>query len=330
MSVEYILDRAGKKLGINPGDNHQRSIMLDYLNEAAQELYEESDMVGSLVEDSFYVQGNKTIALPSNVSSIRAIREKESKYPWKLSNLTERYAYNNLEQDDRTWRIKGYEPFKVTPTSFSGMKAVVTAAMSTITITVVGSAAGISRAFEEVTLSSTSNAFSTTFTSIESIIKSDVCTYDISIKDTCFACTYDISIKQSDDTVVALIPNNEKESQYLIVDVSEFPWESTAAQDDQHTLEVVYKKKLPYLSKDSDEFPADGYDNIIVNKVMQLFMEEQGKIEEAMLYDKKASRSMGRRNSDLQRGQQQRVRFDKHPHDKLTISLINKYTKTSR
>ena len=317
MSVEYILDRAGKKLGINPGDNHQRSIMLDYLNEAAQELYEESDMVGSLVEDSFYVQGNKTIALPSNVSSIRAIREKESKYPWKLSNLTERYAYNNLEQDDRTWRIKGYEPFKVTPTSFSGMKAVVTAAMSTITITVVGSAAGISRAFEEVTLSSTSNAFSTTFTSIESIIKSDVCTYDI-------------SIKESDDTVVALIPNNEKESQYLIVDVSEFPLESDAAQNDQNTLEVLYKEKLPYLSKDSDEFPADGYDNIIVNKVMQLFMEEQGKIEEAMLYDKKASRSLGRRNADLERGQIQRGRFDKHPHDKLRVSLINKYTKASR
>ena len=317
MSVEYILDRAGKKLGVNPNDNHQRSIMLAYLNEGAQELYEESDMVGSLVEDSFYVQGNKTIALPSNVSSIRAVREKESKYPWNLSNLTERYAYNTLEQDDRTWRIKGYEPFKVTPTSFSGMKAVVTAAMSTITITVVGSAAGISRTFEDITLSGTSNVFSTTFTSIESIIKSDVCTYDI-------------NIKESDDTVVAVIPNNEKESQYLIVDVSEFPWESDAAQNDEHTLEVVYKKKLPYLSKDSDEFPADGYDNIIVNKVMQLYMEEQGKLEEAMLYDKKASRSMGRRNSDLQRGQRQKVRFDKHPHDKLTISLINKYTMARR
>ena len=49
MSVEYILDRVGKKLGINPSDNHQRAIMLDYLNEAAQELYEESDMDGSLV-----------------------------------------------------------------------------------------------------------------------------------------------------------------------------------------------------------------------------------------------------------------------------------------
>ena len=272
MSVAYILDRVGKKLGINPNDNHQRSIMLDYLNEGAQELYEESDMVGSLVEDSFYVQGNKTIALPSNVSSVRAIREKESQYPWNLSNLVERYARNNIEQDDRTWRIKGYEPFKVTPTSFASMKATATQSMTDISLTVVGTRSDASRFVETVDMDATSNTFSTTFTAIESIIKSDVCTYDI-------------SIKQSDDTVVAVIPNNEKESSYLIVDVSEYPWESDAAQDDTHTLEVLYKKKLPYLSKDSDEFPADGYDNILVNKVMQLFMEEQGKIEEAMLYD---------------------------------------------
>ncbi|MAT11052.1 MAG: hypothetical protein CMM02_08595 [Rhodopirellula sp.] len=317
MSLEYILDRVGKKLGINPNDSHQRSIMLDYVNEAAQELYEESDMVGSLTEDSFYVQGDKTIALPSNVSSVRAIREKESQTTWNLSNLTERYAFNNLEQDDRTWRIKGYETFMVTPTSYSGMKATATQAMTDITLTVVGSRSGATRFVEEVEMDATSNTFSTTFTSIESIIKSDVCTYDI-------------SIKQSDDTVVAVIPNNEKESRYLIVDVSEYPWESDAAQNDEHTLEVLYKKKLPYLSKDSDEFPADGYDNIIINKVMQLFLEEQGKMEEAILYDRKATRSLGRRNADLERGQLQKVRFDKHPHDKLNISLINKYTRASR
>ena len=317
MSVEYILDRVGKKLGINPNDNHQRSIMLDYLNEAAQELYEESDMVGSLTEDSFYVQGDKTVALPSNVSSIRAMREKESKYPWVLTNLTERYSRNNVEQDDRTWRVRGYEPFKVTPTSYSGIKATATQSMPEITLTVVGTRSDSSRFVEEVEMDGTSNTFSTTFTSIESVIKSDVCTYDI-------------SIKQSDDTVLAVIPNNEKESRYLICDVSEYPWESTATQDDEHTLEVLYKKKLSYLSKDSDEFPADGYDNILVNKVMQLFLEEQGKMEEARIYDQKASRSLGRRNADLERGQLQKVKFDKHPHDKLSVSLLNKYTKSSR
>ena len=317
MSVEYILDRVGKKLGINPNDNHQRSIMLDYLNEAAQALYAESDMVGSLTEDSFYVQGDKTIALPSNVSSIRAMREKESQYPWVLTNLTERYSRNNVEQDDRTWRVRGYEPFKVTPTSYSGIKATATQAMPEITLTVVGTRSDASRFVEEVEMDGTSNTFSTTFTSIESVIKSDVCTYDI-------------SIKQSDDTVLAVIPNNEKESRYLICDVSEYPWESTATQDDEHTLEVLYKKKLPYLSKDSDEFPADGYDNILINKVMQLFLEEQGKMEEARIYDQKASRSLGRRNADLERGQLQKVKFDKHPHDKLSVSLLNKYTKSSR
>jgi len=50
MSVEYILDRFGKKVGMLPSDTNQRALLLNYLNEAAQELYEQSDMPGSLEE----------------------------------------------------------------------------------------------------------------------------------------------------------------------------------------------------------------------------------------------------------------------------------------
>ena len=41
MSVEYILDRFGKKVGMVPSDTSQRALLLDYLNEAAKELYEQ-------------------------------------------------------------------------------------------------------------------------------------------------------------------------------------------------------------------------------------------------------------------------------------------------
>jgi hypothetical protein len=103
----------------------------------------------------------------------------------------------------------------------------------------------------------------------------------------------------------------------LIVDVSEFPFSSTAAQDDQHTLQVLYKKTLPVMRNDRDEFPAPGYDNILVSKCMELFLEEQGKMEEAILHDRKASRSLARRQADLERGQEQQVIFKRHNHDKL-------------
>jgi hypothetical protein len=120
------------------------------------------------------------------------------------------------------------------------------------------------------------------------------------------------------DIVYAEVPSNRTESRYLIVDVSEFPFSSSAEQDDSNTLQILYKKALPRLQNDTDEFPAPGYDNIIVSKCMELFLEEQGKIEEAILHDKKASRSLARRQADLERGQEQKVVFKRHNHDKLT------------
>ena len=44
---------------------------------------------------------------------------------------------------------------------------------------------------------------------------------------------------------------------------------------------------------------------------------EQGKIEEAIQHDRKASRSLARRQADLERGQEQKVVFKRHNHDKL-------------
>jgi len=124
-------------------------------------------------------------------------------------------------------------------------------------------------------------------------------------------------IDYTDSTVYAEIPSNSMESRYLIVDVSAFPFSSSAGQDDAHTLQVLYKKALPRLQNDVDEFPAVGYDNILVSKCMELFLEEQGKLEEAILHDRKATRSLARRQADLERGQEQKVVFKRHNHDKL-------------
>jgi len=125
--------------------------------------------------------------------------------------------------------------------------------------------------------------------------------------------------------VYAEIPSNALESKYLIVDVSEFPFSTSAAQDDAHTVQVLYKKALTRLQNDTDEFPAPGYDNILVSKCMELFLEEQGKMEEAILHDRKASRSLARRQADLERGQEQLAVFKRHNHDKLTWLATRKH-----
>ena len=331
MSVEYILDRFGKKVGMLPSDTSQRALLLDYLNEAAQELYEQSDMPGSLEEAEFYVQGDKTVAMPADVYAIRAAREKSgSNAEWETEPLVARYRENNWETNHNKFRIKGYSPLKVSlPTSItdaanSTNKLVVRAYGITTTdddyevvvktpyseallVSVAGPAVADATASTNVTLAPSNN-----------VTVKDIISFARTNKPTSTVGVVQLIDYADNNIVYAEIPSNRMESRYLIVDVSEFPFSSSAAEDDSHTLQVLYKKTLTRLQNDTDEFPAPGYDNILVSKCMELFLEEQGKLEEAILHDRKATRSLARRQADLERGQEQKIVFKRHNHDKLT------------
>jgi hypothetical protein len=331
MSVEYILDRFGKKIGMLPSDTSQRALLLDYLNEAAQELYEQSDMPGSLEEAEFYVQGDKTVAMPADVYAVRSIREKAgSNAMWDTEPLTARYRENNWDTNHSKFRVKGYSPLKVSlPTAITGAAngtnrlivrtygitttdddyevVIKTPYSEAFLVSVAGPAVASATSSTNVTLAP-SNA----------VVITDIISFARTFKPTATVGVVQLIDYVDNAVVYAEIPSNSMESRYLIVDVSEFPFSSSAAEDDSHTLQILYKKALPRLQNDTDEFPAPGYDNIIVSKCMELFLEEQGKIEEAILHDKKASRSLARRQADLERGQEQKVVFKRHNHDKLT------------
>jgi len=332
MSVEYILDRFGKKIGMSPSDTSQRGLLLDYLNEAAQELYEQSDMPGCLEEAEFYVQGNKTVAMPPNVYAIRGIREKAgTNAEWETEALTARYRENSWETNHNKFRVKGYSPLKISlPTSITE------AANSTNKLIVKAfGITTISDDFEVVVktpyseaflvsvagLSAVTNATSAataTLAPANAVTVTDIISFARTLEPTATSGLVQL-LDYVDNTIVyAEILSNSMESRYLIIDVSEFPFSSSAEQDDSHTLQVLYKKTLPRLQNDTDEFPAIGYDNILVSKCMELFLEEQGKVEEAILHDRKATRSLSRRQADLERGQEQMVVFKRHNHDKLT------------
>tara|TARA_R110002051_G_scaffold149877_2_gene222437 strand:- start:2238 stop:3260 length:1023 start_codon:yes stop_codon:yes gene_type:complete len=331
MSVEYILDRFGKKIGMLPSDTSQRALLLDYLNEAAQELYEQSDMPGSLEEAEFYVQGDKTVAMPADVYAVRSIREKAgSNAMWDAEPLTARYRENNWDTNHSKFRVKGYSPLKVSlPTAITG------AANSTnrlivrtygITTTDDDYEVVIKTPYSEAFLvsvagpavASATSSTNVTLAPSNAVVITDIISFARTFKPTATVGVVQLIDYVDNSIVYAEIPSNSMESRYLIVDVSEFPFSSSAAEDDSHTLQILYKKALPRLQNDTDEFPAPGYDNILVSKCMELFLEEQGKIEEAILHDKKASRSLARRQADLERGQEQKVVFKRHNHDKLT------------
>jgi hypothetical protein len=347
MSAEYIIDRFGRKVGLNAGDSNQRYIILDFLNEAMQSIYEQVDIPGALVEEEFYVAGKQRIALSRDVHAIRGMREKESKLNWTTNNLLSEYNHNNWRSDNRCWRIVGYEPLK------KSLSAVITGTRgSTATGLTVHWFANVA-ATEKLSVTFETSASDRQTLEVWSNYPGTAAVYTTTSSPHSIALTLDnnrtitsivgmrrydtnnerfgdhasndgglVRLVDTADTsiVYSEIPHDETEARYLIVDISEFPWDDTAAQDDSHTLQVLYKKKLKFIKNDNDPFPLYGFENIVMHKMMQLFLEEQGKLQESMIYDGKVTRDLGRKIADLERGQKRLMQFGRHPHDNITMA----------
>ena len=91
MSVQLILSLAGDKMGLNPSLASQRAVLLRFLNEAAEELYDQSDPIGSLAEQVFKVNGDQTISCPWYVGKIRAVREADTHIIWSINKMRPHY-----------------------------------------------------------------------------------------------------------------------------------------------------------------------------------------------------------------------------------------------
>jgi hypothetical protein len=309
MPIKYVLSQAGVKMGLNPDITDQRAVLLRFLNEAAEELYMQSDMAGSLMEQVFQVNGDQTIALPQYVGYLRAMREYNSQIAWHLTQMRPRYNVANWSDMWRNFRLKNKSPLQKSVTN----QAVLVVSVSVvetpaIEVTIRGSTTTATSVEETVVLSSASVTTVNAFTDVLTITKNQLNTHDVTIADI-------------DGNVLAVIPNNELQSSYQIVDVSTLPWSTSTASAQDHLVEVLYKKSLPQLSLDSDEFPARGYDNVLVNKILQLWSEEKGEAEAAMGYDAKASRSLARIHQNQNAGTEDAISLTFHPHDTLLVKV---------
>lgn len=313
MSVKYILNQVGNKTGLNPADTAQRETMLRWLNEAAPELWVQSDMANSLVEQVFKVNGDQTIALPHYVGQLRAVREFFSQIPWHINQQRPRYNVSNWSDMWRNWRIKGQQAFTTSVRNESVLVITVPEVeIPPIEITITGPTENSSSICETVVMDAVSkNTVNQFIADPTGASKNRVNQFDVTISDI-------------DSLEMTKIPNNMLETCFLVVDISSFPWSPQSVSQQDHYVEVLYKKTLPYLKNDGDEFPAKGYDNVLVNKMLQLWAEEQGKTEMALGYDAKATRSLARIHEDQNRATEDTVIFVPNAHDTLLWRLRNR------
>jgi len=307
MSVGYILQVAGGKFGLAPTDAGERSILLRFLNEAAIEFYAQADT--QLVEQVFKVNGDQTISLPHYVGDLRAVREFNSYIPWHINQLRPRYNINNWQEIWRNWRIKGLQALQVSVRNEAQLVITVPEVEDPpITVSIAGPTINASNAAEDVVMDAVSKSSVNNYIDVKLLRKDRVNNFDVIISDI-------------DALQISAIPNDMLEAQYLIIDVSTLPWSTQSTGKQQHYVEILYKESLPWLYRDNDQFPVKGYDLAIINKMMQLWKEEQDKPEAAMLYDAKASRSMARIKEDLNRATEDVISFQVNGYDTLLARL---------
>lgn len=310
MSVKHILVRAGGKMGIDP-DGPQRPSLIAFLNEAAEELYDQSDMPGSMIEQVFRVNGDQTITFPSSVGTLRAVRELASMAPWHINQMRPRYNQYNWTDIWRNWRLKNIQCLQNSVVNESvGVITVAEVENPPIVVSVSGPTDKAALVNEQIVMDATSKQTVSNFTDYTSFKKDRINNFDIVLSDV-------------DGRVLTTLPNNVLEAEYQIVDISNFPWLSRSTSPLDNYVEVLYKKKLPFLFNDDDEFPGTNCDRILVNKILQLWNEEQEKEEAASAYDAKATRSLARLTENQNRETEDMVSLVAHPHDTLLRKITS-------
>lgn len=305
MAVKHILALAAPKMGLNPSDAGQRAVLLRFLNEAAYDLYMQADVAGSLMEQVFKVNGDQTISLPAYVGELRAIREYSSMIPWSINQMRPRYNQSNWNDFWRNFRLKGRMPLMASIKNESVM-AIVVPVVDTeeLTITITGQTETASQTSETVTVTGLTTYTTKQFIDVVGVSKSRVTDYDVTINDI-------------DGNLLTVIPNTELQAWYQIVDVSTMPWlpQSTSTLD--HYVEILYKKALPYLSDDNDEYPAQGFDPIVSNKMLQIWAQEEGNAELALNFDALTTRALARKTEEMNRATEDTIPLVVNPHDTL-------------
>ena len=297
--------RTGQKIGLNPADSTQRALLLNYVNEAARELYDQSDPPGSQMEEVFKVNGDQTISCPQRVGPLRGVRELDSQITWSINKMRPRYNQFNWPDSWRNLRLKNVQALQCTVTNTSvGVITVPFVENPPIKISVSGPTAYATNVSETLVMSSVSVQTINQYNDFTSVKKDRVNTCDVTLSDI-------------DGKVLTVIPNNQLAAQYQIIDVSQCPWLATSTNVMEHYVEILYKQANIELSNDQDEFVFGKiYDDIIVNKTLQIYYEEVNPAT-AMAYDAKATRSLARKTEDQNRATEDVIATVANPHDVL-------------
>ncbi len=308
MSLKYILDKVAGQFGIDTTNTTERAKLVDLVNEAARDLYTNPDAQLPIALQEVYVrvEANKEMALPPFVGELRAIREGCLDYcteKWELHTMLPKYHKTEWKNQWKNWRDKGYCAIAYESLDGAPGEISIPTADPTLTVTIQGETEDSNKAIDIITMDAVSKTWTKTWTHIKQIEKNKVTSENITITDV-----------QGNE--LAIIYADQLKSRYKLVDVSQYPTHlgCCTCDDGSNVFEVLYKPTLNIMQEDSDFFPVDGFDDVLVVKVKQLLTEmEPGKESRAILMHQKAKTLIRQLGTDKTGNLQKVMKFKANP-----------------
>lgn len=293
--LKDLLLEAAKISGITEISAEKRTYLLDFVNRAARELWNQYDLPGALREDEFCVDVSQyQVTLPWYVSSIRAVRHSDSNLDVKFTDMRPLYHKGYTIQDPITWRIKNYTPLERDLPQASTLKFTIAEAQtSQVVIGIGGSTNNAAAASEEVVLdigqtTVTSVGQYDTFPPLNSLTKSIVTTADI-------------IVATADGVRVAVIPNRlqaAKNTLVQITDQSPNPLSMTGSGNDCYSF--LYKYSFIPLFYDHDVFLDLEFEQALYWKMKMLEAADKEKTDIAIAAESKVGDQITRLVSNVE------------------------------
>lgn len=289
--------------GLDPDETNNRKVALSIINRGARDLYNSLEADALMREVTLLVPQNAQVSLPPFIGELRAMRECDYSTTVPIHEIgAPRYASDTWAYMWRNWRRKGKEPL-ASSLSAASLLTFTAPVIETVNVvlTVTGRTALSQRVTETVTLNALTKTTTNSFAAIESIICPLNRVYNITVTDVL-------------GNTLATLYNNEQRTSYLIVDVSMYAWLNAVGDGTTSAMDVLYKAKFYNFFHDTDEFCADGYDDAVGYKALELWCQNQdGKEQDAILYRAKAMEVVVNNLSDKEKGQVIKISHGANP-----------------
>lgn len=264
MSLKTIITDLASEGGIRANDSEQLTLLTYRLNKAAEELYNQNDLIGSLREQVFNVSTDSEgmqITMPSYVGRVRAVRYYYPSIDLKMVDMRPKYAAKFWQSKNFiSWRLKGESPLQVDITNASLVTVTFAQPLTVaVTVTIEGTIEGATGLTQEKLAFEIGQTTLTTllsFETITNIVKSAPTLYDCDVTDV-------------DGRSLALVPNNAVKSLYQWVQVMNLPNNTNGGQQTTYLpitdyVEVLWKQRFrPFINLE-DEFICPWYDQAII------------------------------------------------------------------